>query len=383
MARGALRRLLIAGVALAALAAPAVAAGAPGDLTFVEAEVDGVGGVETLNAAGSVSASPDGRHVYVATAFSDQAITAFARDPQTNALSLIEAEVDGVNGLDLGDMGDFVISPDGGSLYVGVVSDDALVGFARNPQTGELSFTQRLEDDTGGIQGLRNPRDVAVSPDARHVYVAGQTDDAIAVFGREPATGALTFIAANEEGVGGLEGISTVKDLVVSPDGRHLYALAQGDQTVVTFARDLAIGTLSFASKVEEGVGGVTGLGSPDSLAISADGRSVYATGNDGSGSATPSLSVFSRDLLTGALTFSAPSSATRPGSRGSTTQAGSLPHRMGPRSTSPATAARRASRAPSPPSASSTRRIGSGSRMPTPTTPTAAASSLACARPT
>ena len=63
--------------------------------------------------------------------------------------------------------------------------------------------------------------------------------------------------------------------------------------------------------------------GSPDSLAISADGRSVYATGNDGSGSATPSLSVFSRDPLTGALTFLRTQFRNSPGSRGSTTQAG------------------------------------------------------------
>jgi 6-phosphogluconolactonase (cycloisomerase 2 family) len=35
-----------------------------------------------------------------------------------------------------------------------------------------------------------------VSPDGRHVYVAGQLDNAIAIFARDPLTGALTFVEA-------------------------------------------------------------------------------------------------------------------------------------------------------------------------------------------
>ena len=73
-------RLGIAVFAGAALLLPALAFAAPGSLTFIEAEVDGTGGVTGLQGPALVATSPDARHVY-AVSYSDDSLVAFARDP--------------------------------------------------------------------------------------------------------------------------------------------------------------------------------------------------------------------------------------------------------------------------------------------------------------
>ncbi len=49
-----------------------------GDLDFVAVEKDGVGGVDGLGGAFSVSASPDGKNVYV-LGYDDHAVAVFGR----------------------------------------------------------------------------------------------------------------------------------------------------------------------------------------------------------------------------------------------------------------------------------------------------------------
>jgi DNA-binding beta-propeller fold protein YncE len=54
--------------------------------------------------------------------------------------------------------------------------------FSRNTTTGALTFVEFQRDEDGSVDGLDAARSVAVSPDGKHLYVAGQTDDAVAVF---------------------------------------------------------------------------------------------------------------------------------------------------------------------------------------------------------
>ena len=70
--------VLIAVAVLAPLSAPEAAA-----LNFVEAQFDGVGGVDGLDYAHGVAVSPDGAHVYITGGY-DTAIAIFARDGTTS-----------------------------------------------------------------------------------------------------------------------------------------------------------------------------------------------------------------------------------------------------------------------------------------------------------
>ena len=45
---------------------------------------------------------------------------------------------------------------------------------------------------------------VTVSPDGKYVYAIGASDDAVAVFSRDSATGKLTFVEVQKDGVGTL-----------------------------------------------------------------------------------------------------------------------------------------------------------------------------------
>ena len=71
--------------------------------------------------------------------------------------------------------------------------------FARDATTGVLTFVEAEFEGVGGIIGLNAPGSLKVSPDGGQVYVTGNNSQAIAVFARNIATGALTFTEAEFE----------------------------------------------------------------------------------------------------------------------------------------------------------------------------------------
>jgi 6-phosphogluconolactonase (cycloisomerase 2 family) len=305
-----------------------------GALTFLDQEDNGVGGVIGLGGATGVTVSPDGKHVY-ATAFNDSALTTFARNPATGALSFVGCLEDtgapsgcpstgGIDGLG-GPFAAPSVSPDGKHVYVASFGDDAIASFTRNPATGALTFIGCLEDtggasgcpSTGGVDGVLGARSVASSPDGKHVYVAGAADGALAIFSRNATTGALTFTGCLEDtggasgcpSTGGVDGLAGAADFAITPDGRHLYVSGSSDDALSIFSRDSTTGALTFVGCLEDtggasatcpNAGGTTdGLDGVRDVAVSPDGKSVYAAGAD-----DDALATLSRNPVTGALTF-------------------------------------------------------------------------------
>ena len=179
-------------------------------LIFVGSEFDGVSGVTGLMGARSAAVSPDGAHLYVAS-LDAGALAVFSRNPLTGALTFVEAQFDGVGGVDglNGLLGTHAValSPDGLNVYVAANTDDAVAVFSRDPETGALSFLEVQRDGVGGVDGLNGSWGVTVSADGEHVYVAGFVDQAIAVFQRDAATGALAFVEAEFNGMDGVIGL--------------------------------------------------------------------------------------------------------------------------------------------------------------------------------
>jgi DNA-binding beta-propeller fold protein YncE len=103
---------------------------------------------------------------------------------------------------------------------------------------GGLTFVEAEFDGVGGVDGLWEARGVTVSPDGQHVYVASQWDHAVAVFSRNPTTGELTFVEAEFDGVGGVDGLAGARRVVVSSDGQHVYVASKDDDAVAAFSRD-------------------------------------------------------------------------------------------------------------------------------------------------
>jgi 6-phosphogluconolactonase (cycloisomerase 2 family) len=172
-----------------------------------------------------------------------------------------------------------------------------LLGPARPAQATFLTWVQTLTDGKAGITGLTKTQGAVVSPDGNHVYVSGNDADTVVAFDRDPATGALTWLAASVNGVDGVDGLSYPSRLVISPDGASVYVAC--DDAVVVFARSAATGILTFLQAKKRNTEGISGLGSANSLALSPDGAYLYVVGTT-----TFSLTVFARNAATGALTY-------------------------------------------------------------------------------
>ncbi len=323
-------------------------------LDFVEVKLDGVGGVDGLDGAYSISISPDGKHVYVAgdidnkvavfsrnlvdgtltfvealahggdpktsqpqfagdtvsvspdgefvyaTSFSTDTVTVFARNATTGALTQTQVIADsGAISNSLHGVSGIQVSPDGEFAYATGYFSDAIAVFSRNPTTGALTFVQQQKDNTAGVDGLDGASSITLSPDGKFVYATGDNDNAIAVFSRNATTGLLTFVEFQKDSVGGVDGLRDARSLSLSPDGKFVYAVGEGDDGIAVFSRNATTGRLTFVEAVKDGVSGVDGLDGVYNINISLDGKFVYAAGNN-----EDAIVMFSRNTTTGKLTF-------------------------------------------------------------------------------
>jgi DNA-binding beta-propeller fold protein YncE len=162
-------------------------------------------------------------------------------------------------------------------------------------------------------------RAIAISPDGRNVYVAASGSDAIAVFDRNPVTGALTqpkgrggcvaalIGKAKGDNCGLAIGLVGPNSVAVSPDGRTVYATSRTGSSITAFHRNRKSGALKQLPPSASGcisgqpIPGCTlgrALKWPDVVVVSPDGKNVYVGDFAGSG-----VISFARSAGSGALT--------------------------------------------------------------------------------
>lgn len=168
--------------------------------------------------------------------------------------------------------------------------------FFRTP----ASLVQKIVDGVGGVDGMDAPFGVVVSPDGLHVYVVSLVDDAVVIFSRNTVTGVLTYVDFEPVPAG-----DDVHSLVISPDGAHLYVRSSDPVFALTvFERNALTGLLTFIEQEIDGVGGVDGLTGEGFVGISPDGAHVYVVSGESIFPGDDLIAIFSRDALTGAVTF-------------------------------------------------------------------------------
>jgi len=291
-----------------------------------------------LGGADAVTVSPDGRSVYVAS-FTGDAVVIFDRSRSTGALvqkvgpaGCIAASQGSdchPNGRGLKGAEGVTISPDGKSVYVGAPIGNAVAVFKRNRATGKLDqpvgrsgcVALHGNDGCASGDGLIGAEALQVSPDNKNLYVASGIGDSVAAFARNPKTSQITQLAgvagcytnfkrslgrcASGVELDGPEGIA------ISPDGNTVYVGSFYSNAIGVFDRDSFTGTITQRAGangciVNTPTSGCTtgkGLGNANALAISRDGRSVYAGSYESN-----AVDVFSRAVpLSGHVTTSVP----------------------------------------------------------------------------
>ena len=212
-----------------------------------------------------------------------------------------EATVDPVDvAHGLGGFWSIVLSPDGRNLYAAAARNDALATFTRDPASGLLSFV-RAEFNHTGFVGMNKPLWVTISPDGRHVYVTAADDNSVVIFSRAADTGVLTFVNTHEPFLDN-PGVDLAEGIAVSPDGGNVYVLGAdnaGEEDVLAVLRRAAdTGLLTPLQLLQNGQDGVDGFSGLTAVVVSPDGKSVYASSRN-----TP-LAAFIRAADTGALSF-------------------------------------------------------------------------------
>ena len=170
------------------------------------------------------------------------------------------------------------------------------------------------------VRGLKTPgpfmgsRAIAISYDGSSLYVASSGSNAIAVFRRDTRTGRLTqpsgqagcVAARGNSGCAEAWGLAATNSLALSPDGRFLYASSRNSSTVTVFRRNSENGSLRqlegskgcISGTGFPGCGTARGLDGPDVITISPDGLNVYLGSFVGS-----AIAVFQRNRKNGQLT--------------------------------------------------------------------------------
>jgi len=269
-----------------------------GSLNYIENQATGTGGVSGLTSPYGVTVSPDGNHVYAAS-FGDDALVVFERASDDGDLTYVSKAINGVDNVSgLDRVYSVIVSPDGKHVYAAANNDDAVTIFERNAMTGDLTFINKVVDNTSGVDGLNGARFVTISPDGNFVYATGYFDDAIAVFSRNSTSGLLTFVQIIKDGLTA-DGLNGANSVVISDDGLFAYSTGYVDDAVSLFSRDPSTGMLTYVERYVNGTNNVNGLNGASSVILSKDGMSVYACGfNDAS------VVAFSRNPATGTLTY-------------------------------------------------------------------------------
>jgi DNA-binding beta-propeller fold protein YncE len=212
-----------------------------------------------VDQARSVTLSPDGRFAYVANI--DDAVAIFSRNTSTGRLTQLpgtsgcigEAGRDGcATGTGIYGSHRLSITRDGRFAYLGGKraggKGSSVVEFRRNPATGALTefgcFDEDSSDGCTAGRDIRGAHAAILSPDEQTVYVASdQEEGGIAVFHRDPASGALTQLAGPYgclsplpwEGCGTSRRMGGVHFVAISSDGRFLYAAGESSAALVVF----------------------------------------------------------------------------------------------------------------------------------------------------
>ena len=281
---------------------------------------DGTGGAcvnvpgTAFDAPAAMAVSPDGDSLYVAARVSNS-VSHFAIGAG-GALTFEACASDNGSGGSCGDIPGssfgtpavLAVSPDGGALYAAASMSDTVTRFSL-AAAGQMTYTGCASNAAAGTcvdlpgSPMLEPQGLAVAPGNASVHVVATSSDSLVDLSVSPS-GDLGFIGCSSQSgsAGTCADLPDVLDapnsLAVSPDGRSLYANASVSDSVARF--DLAAGgAATFAGCLSNsGSGGLcadvpgAAFDRPADLAMNTAGSALYVTAAD-----SDSVTQFSREV--------------------------------------------------------------------------------------
>ncbi|WP_144036513.1 beta-propeller fold lactonase family protein, partial [Sphingobacterium psychroaquaticum] len=282
-----------------------------GALSFVNTVRAGIGNAMTIGGFVSVYVSPDGKWVYGIGGQTSLGIAVFSRNPDTGAITFIQQQVHAANGNELNQdysptsspIKNIATSKDGQFLYVTATISNTVSVYSIHQTTGFLTLVKVYKDGASGVDGIMGASSLLLSPDGKFLYVSGQKENAIAIFSVDQNTGMLTYVNKVANNVGGITSLNGVRSLAVSPDGKYVYASAITSNAVTAFRRDASSGLLTLSTVLKDGEGGVDGLASASGMMMDPLSRHLYVAGQGDAGIAVLLSSVPAVVLSTNEVT--------------------------------------------------------------------------------
>lgn len=146
----------------------------------------------------------------------------------------------------------FVFHPNGRWLY-SLQEEASTVVFSQfDPVRGSIKFTQTISTLPQGFRGTSFTSELLLSPNGRFLYAANRLHDTIAIFSVQ-SDGRLQYLGETTT-----EG-DYPRHLSIDPDGLFIYACNQRSDSITCFRINRETGRLL-------SIGGYTGIGSPTCL---------------------------------------------------------------------------------------------------------------------
>ncbi len=231
-----------------------------------------------LSAVRNLVISADGGQVY-ATASEGNAVFWFTRNVGNGSLTYagnIESAKDSLPGLK--DPRPITVSKDGQFVYVGNHVGNSILCFRRNAQTGGLTFASSVTDNQAGVDGLDGVQDIKLSADNSYLYVAGYSDQAIAWFSRSPTTGALTFKNLFRFPPGDIDPLMGASAVAISQNGKFVFVGSYQAHCLSWFHRNPENGDLTLGGYSRNGYDGVEGITGVEYILLSPDEKHLYVS---------------------------------------------------------------------------------------------------------
>ena len=267
-----------------------------GELDMQTGRLTVLGGVGGVTNPSFVTPSRDGRFLYNVAegAQADSGAAAFAIDPDTGALTLLNKQLSGGAGachvgLDPAGTTAIVSNYTGGSVATFPIQEDGSLG-------PRASFIQHA--DTSGGPEPKRPHAHCAKVDARGRFVLN-TDlglDQVFIYTLDPATSRLT--PHDQPGLTLQEGAGP-RHLAFHPDAPYVYLINELDSTMSVMRWDASAGSLSLLQTLSTLPVGYDGKNSTAEVVVHPNGRFLY-----GSNRGHDSLVIYAIDPDTGLLTL-------------------------------------------------------------------------------